>query len=211
MRAHTCSGGGGTSWSLVPPSVPRCALWQGVGYCGRVTNQTQGGPSVSTADLALLEAELRPGALYSVATLYERYSELMAEAGRPVAHKTALGHALRAAGWQSKRLRRRINGKPTDVASWFVPGPGAGDEEDHRRVLAVMDDLGEGEHRESEIVGRYAQMGRREGWRGMLGEARFLRLLTTMGYVRTTHRGIVYRIVLARKDRTDQPSRFFQG
>jgi hypothetical protein len=183
----------------------------GVGYCGGMTVPMEPSPAVSDADLVALENELRPGALYSAATIYDRYTQLMAEAGRPVAHKTSLGHALRTAGWKSKRVRRRINGRPTDVASWFVPGPGLDDQEDNRRVLAVMADLGEGEHRESEIVRRYAELGRREGWRGMLDEARFLRLLTRMGYVRTTRRAIPHRIVLERKDTSNQPSRFFKG
>jgi hypothetical protein len=46
------------------------------------------------------------------------------------------------------------------------------------------------------IFQRYVDLSRINGWRGLLGEAQFARLLTAMGYVRVIKRGVPCRIVV---------------
>ena len=180
-------------------------------YCGDMTEHAEtGAPVVTPHDVERLEGQLKPSSLQTSAHIYTLYVRLMESDRRPIAHRTALGHALRRAGWKRSRLRKRVAGKPTEEAGWLVPGvPDV--EEDRRHVLEVMGDLGEGEHPNTMIFQRYAELGRRNGWRGMLSEHQFAGLLTRMGYVRTTVKGVPCRIVLARIVRPDLPSRFYQG
>lgn len=160
-----------------------------------MTETTEGGmPAVTPDDVALIQAQVRPGSLQPASHLFTLYARLMQADRRPVAHRTSLGHALRAAGWESKRVRQRVGGKPTDVASWFVPGAPPVDEET-ARMKATLIKLGEGIHPEEMIWETYQRLAREHGWRWTSDRLSMVRWLTRHGFVRMTEKGKVSRYV----------------
>lgn len=157
-----------------------------------------GEPVVTDDDVESIREKFMPGSTQTVASIYTVYVRLMESQRRPIAHRTSLGHALRRASWTRVRLRKRVAGKPTEESAWAVPGA-PNPNEDHDNVMTVLGDLGEGEHPSATIFQRYGELGRRYGWRGMMSETQLARMLTKMGYIRTTKRGVPCRIVLNRK------------
>jgi hypothetical protein len=84
--------------------------------------------AVTHADVVKLLGALEPGSVHSAANLYARFIRNLEGTHRPVPHQTALGHALRAAGCEGKRIRksRKIPGTKrreySEVACWVIPG-----------------------------------------------------------------------------------------
>jgi hypothetical protein len=154
-----------------------------------MTTEENGVAAVTRQDVVTLLGQLQPGSVHSAAELYKRFIRNLEGTFRPVPHATALGHALRAAGCESKRVRRsrgsRKNRTVEEIASWVVPGVPA--EDLANPVADLVRRMGEGEHQEDEIYRQYRLMYWNEGWGDpLLSRYRLLVELTNMGYPRVT-------------------------
>jgi hypothetical protein len=152
-----------------------------------MTDDHEGVAAVTRQDVITLLGQLQPGTVHSSTDLYKRFIRNLKGTFRPVPHATALGHALRAAGCESKRVRTsrgsRKNRVVTEVASWVIPGTPAKDLVNPVTDLVIR--MGEGDHQEDEIFRQYGLMYWNQGWgTAPLSRHKLLVELTNMGIPR---------------------------
>jgi hypothetical protein len=152
-----------------------------------MNGEENGVAAVTRQDVVTLLGQLQPGTVHSAAELYKRFIRNLEGTNRPVPHATALGHALRAAGCESKRVRRsrgsRKNRTTSEVASWVIPGVPA--EDLAHPVADLVRRMGAGDHAEDEIYRQYRLMYWNEGWGDPpMSRHKLLVELTNMGHPR---------------------------
>ena len=138
---------------------------------------------VTDHDVERIRVQLKPGSVHPATLFFTLYVRLMEADRRPIAHRTALGHALKRAGFVHHRVRRRVKGKQEETASWVVPGAPPVDEED-RRMGQVLRSLGPGIHPNALIWQRYSDLARENGWAWAMGERQLAHWLTKHNFVR---------------------------
>jgi hypothetical protein len=146
---------------------------------------------VTGQDVRELLAPLKPGSVHSAAALYARYMRNLKGTGRMAPHPTALGHALREAGCERKRVRRSRGGRKnrdvSEVACWVIPGesPDLPDP-----VTELVRTMGSGIHLPDEIARQYRLMYWNNGWGDPpLSRFKLLAHLTNLGYPPIRHEG----------------------
>jgi hypothetical protein len=143
---------------------------------------------VTEQDVDRIRAQFKPGSVHPAKLFFTMYVGLMEADGRPVAHQTALGHALRRAGFVRHRARRRVNGRQEETCSWIVPGGPPANQEDER-MGHVLRSLGPGVHANRLIWDRYSDLAREHGWTWAMGEIDLARWLTKHNFVRLRDNG----------------------